>query len=391
MEDISSKRKPIQKVDAMNPHDFLKFLREFIPYVKDGRVDLNDIRITEKIDGQALKLLTQNGEMMFESSYSGVTSWDKVPMKDAANFLYKNYSQLFNDIYEIIKCDFKLIGELIWIDEMEETGKVTPVGASYLTEKFGKFGGIVIFDILKIEDDKLVPFEDDRENEIFDMIRDLNNEDFSFYLSESIDITKNVTFELDINEIYTLLNNPDFNKPRFDKKNDAKLLEEIERIKANVCAQLSRTIDSTKGAFSAEGDLIEGIVLKINSSGNQYGMFSEKYKETKNKYWDLFKQIDLIWNEFFKETFGCVVMRKKKDVIPKLETDFNYFKDRFELLRPIYFEKMKRVYDNLENNNEIPKAMKKVQVSMAKNQLNKLQESNYENFIKKFILLKEND
>ena len=39
-----------------------------------------------------LRLLTKNGEMMFESSYSGVTTFDGIPMKEAGKFLYDNYS-----------------------------------------------------------------------------------------------------------------------------------------------------------------------------------------------------------------------------------------------------------------------------------------------------------
>lgn len=50
MEDINSTRKPIQKVNAMDPKQFIAFLKEFLPYVKNGKVDLNDIRITEKVD-----------------------------------------------------------------------------------------------------------------------------------------------------------------------------------------------------------------------------------------------------------------------------------------------------------------------------------------------------
>jgi hypothetical protein len=30
----------------MTPKDFIAFLKEFLPYVKNGKVDLNDIRIT---------------------------------------------------------------------------------------------------------------------------------------------------------------------------------------------------------------------------------------------------------------------------------------------------------------------------------------------------------
>ena len=108
MEDITSERKPIRKVDQMQPKEFIEFLKEFLPLVKDGKVDLNDVRISEKVDGQSLKLLTQNGQMMFESSYSGVTTWNKVPMKDAAKFLYDNYSQLFGDIHDLIGGDFNV-------------------------------------------------------------------------------------------------------------------------------------------------------------------------------------------------------------------------------------------------------------------------------------------
>ena len=50
MEDITSQRKPIKKVDAMSPKDFIAFLKDFLPYVKNGKVDLNDIRISEKCD-----------------------------------------------------------------------------------------------------------------------------------------------------------------------------------------------------------------------------------------------------------------------------------------------------------------------------------------------------
>ena len=325
---------------------------------------------------------------MFESSYSGVTTWDKVPMKEASKFLYSNYSQLFEDIHELIGNDFKLIGELIWIDEMEESGKVTPVGASYLVDKFGEHGGMVIFDILKRDEDNWVPFEGDEEETIFNMIRDLNSEDFSFYLSESIDITKNVTFKLDINQISEFLQNPELNKDRFDKKKDSKLLEEIEKIKQDVCAQLSQTIDNTKGAFSEAGDLIEGIVIRINSSGNQYGAFSNGYRDMKHGYWESFNNVEPIWNEFFKAVFGCIPARKKADLYPKLEADFNQFKDRFEELRPEYLAKMQEAYDTLVNNTKIPKAAKRVQVSMAKNQLAKLQETDYTTFVNKNILFK---
>ena len=382
MEDISTQRKPIQKVNAMGPKDFLAFLKEFLPLIKDGKVDLNQVRISEKIDGQALRLMTVNGEMKFESSYSGVMNWDQVPMKEAAKFLYDNYSQLFGDIHDEIRSDFKLIGELIWIGEMEESGKVTPVAASYLTDKFGTHGGMVVFDILKIENNETFPFEEERKDEIFNMIRDLNNEDFSFYLIDSIDITKNVTFDLDVDQLMQLINNPEFNKERFDKRKDAQLLEEIAKIQQNVCAQLSRTIDNTQGAFSEKGDLIEGIVIKILGSGNQYGSFSDKYKEVKHQYWDTFDKIEPITKEFFKAVFGLYpVPINKKKIVAKLDENPDEFKEQFEKAQPEYIEKIEQAFEDLKNDDRIPKANKKVQIGMAQNQVNKVKLT-YEEYVK---------
>jgi len=380
MEDLNSNRKPIQKVDAMKPEQFIAFLKDFLPYVKNGKVDLNNVRISEKVDGQALRLLTVNGKMMFESSYSGVMNWNEVPMKEAAKFLYDNYSQLFEDIHELIGSDFKLIGELIWIDEMEETGKVTPVAASYLTNKFGEKGGMVVFDILKLENGEKFPFEQDKEDEIFGMIEDLNNEDFSFYLINSIDITKNVTFNLDVDQLLELVNDPKFDKKKFNEKEDAQLIEQIEKIKQNVCIQLSKTIDNTKGAFSEEGDLIEGIVVKILGSGNQYGMFSNGYRDMKHKYWDTYEKIEPIYNEFFKNVFGYIPLNKRY-ILKKLNENVDQFKENFEKLRPTYAEKIQKAFKDLLNDNSIPKAAKRVQISMAKNKVDKLQEIDYYKFI----------
>lgn len=50
MEDITSQRKPIQKVDAMKPKEFIAFLKEILPLVEKGKVDLNEVRISEKVD-----------------------------------------------------------------------------------------------------------------------------------------------------------------------------------------------------------------------------------------------------------------------------------------------------------------------------------------------------
>lgn len=382
MEDITSQRKPIQKVDAMKPKEFIAFLKEILPLVEKGKVDLNEVRISEKVDGQSLKMLTQKGKMMFESSYSGVTTWDKVPMTDAAKFIYDKYNQLFDDIYEELGfTDFKLIGELIWIDDLEDGDKVTPVAASYLRDKFGKHGGMVVFDIMKIDDDNLVPFPEEKQDMIFNMIRDLNDDDFTFHLVESIDITKNVTFDLDVPMLKQVITNPEYNKDRYSKTKDAAILEEIEKIKANVCAQLSKIVENTKGAFSAEGDLIEGIVFKVLGSGNQYGMFSNGYRDLKHKYWDSYHELDQLYPQFFREVFGTTPQFRKKTLIPKLAEDREQFRAAYDKLRPGYLESAETLLKKLKEDESIPHAVKRVQLSMGQRTVDRLSVSDYDEFV----------
>lgn len=370
MEDISSTRKPIQKVNAMNPKEFIAFLKEFLPYVKNGKVDLNDIRITEKVDGSALSLLWNNNDMKFESSYSGVTSWDNLPFPDAGKFLYQTYKLIFRDIAEQFG-DFKIKGELIWIDGMEENGKVTPVGASYLTEKFGSFGGVVVFEIFKIENDKLTKFNNEDEKTIIEMIQDMNNDEFSFYLSHDIILNQNVNFTLDPNELLNIINSPKFNKERFDKKTDAKLIEEIQKIQNNVVKQLSNIVDQSKGAFSAEGDLIEGIVLKINSSGNQYGIFSDGYKNMKHKYWEKFESVKPLYMDFLKKVFGYSQLRYIK--LHWNEINKDQAQKTLDSIKNEYIEKIETLINDI-NESKIPSSVKNTQISMATKTLNKIKE-----------------
>lgn len=372
MEQIDSNRKPIRKVNAMTPKEFIAFLKEFLPYVKNGKVDLNDIRITQKIDGAAIALSWINNDMYFESSYSGITTYDKLPFPDAGKFLYETYRLIFKEIGEQFG-DFKIKGELIWINGMEENGKVTPVGASYLTEKFGKFGGIVVFEIFKIENNQLIKFPIEDEEIIMEMIQDMNTDEFSFYLSQDIILNQNVNFTLDPTELLNVINNPDYNKERFSKTKDAQLIEEIQKIQADVVKQLSDIVDKSKGAFSAEEDLIEGIVLKINNSGNQYGIFSDGYKDMKHKYWENFEEVKPLYTEFLKKIFGYSQTRYIK--LHWDEIDKEAAQQTLDTIKDEYIVKMKSLIDKIQTS-KIPSSVKNTQLSMATKTLDKIKRLN---------------
>lgn len=138
-EELNTKRKGIMKVDQMSAQQFLRFLREFLNQFDDmNQLNIDNVVITEKIDGVALRLAFLNNELLFESSYSGLTTADKVPFSDAAIEIKSIIEPKFKRIFK--NQNIKLIGELIWISDIEESGKVTPIAAKYLTNKFGEKG-----------------------------------------------------------------------------------------------------------------------------------------------------------------------------------------------------------------------------------------------------------
>ena len=124
MESLNSKRKGLQKIDQMNTKDFLEFLREILPLFKDNKLDLNNVIITEKPDGTAIRLVVLNNDLLFESSYSGLVSWDKMPFPEQTELMYNHLKDKFIAIANQIGFDFKLIGELIWCNELVENEKV---------------------------------------------------------------------------------------------------------------------------------------------------------------------------------------------------------------------------------------------------------------------------
>lgn len=95
-------------------------------------------------------------------------------------------------------------------------------------------------------------------------------------------------------------------------------------------------------------------------------MFSDKYRETKKVYWDSFEQIKPIYIEFFKNVFGYIPLLTKKKVLPALEADPEQFKAAYDKYQPEYYEKIKQAYKTLVNDNNVPKAAKRVQLSMRK-------------------------
>lgn len=380
--DLDTKRKGIKKINQLNTHEFLNFLRQLLALFENNELNLNKITITEKIDGSAIRLIMLNNNLLFESSTSGVTTWDNVPFKNITKFLKNHLEHSFQKISKLLNADFKIIGELISVENSIENGKITPVGASYLANKFGTKGGIVIFEVKKILDNKLVDFSETEEKILLNELKKLNDKEFVFYDKSDI-ILKNIKFNLDIKNLKYLLSLPEYNKVRYSSIKDKAILNSIEEIRTNITNQLENIINSTQGNFSALGDLIEGIVLKINDSGEQYGIFSNGYKELKKRYFKYTEQREQLTSEFFKNIFGYSMLSSIKKNLDINKRDI--YKNNFNKFYLPFLEEYKQCFKNLINDKTIPLGTKNIQIEMFKQRLNSFEKLNTFEKLEQFI------
>ena len=95
--------------------------------------------------------------------------------------------------------------------------------------------------------------------------------------------------------------------------------------------------------------------------------------------------VDSVWKEFFEQVFGCLPMQKSKKVVPALDADPDAFREAFEKAQPEFDAKVQEAVKKLEEDTSVPKAAKRVQLSMARRTASKLAESDYDEFIRKYI------
>lgn len=358
---LNNNRQGLQKIDQMGTKDFIHFLREFLPLFKNNKLDLTKVSITEKTDGSAIRLVVINNDLFFESSYSGIVSWDKTPFPSAAHWIYKNLKTPLLNIKNKFKTDFKIIGELIWCkDIIDNNNTFTPIGTTYSADKFGQYGGLIIIDLKQIVDNNLINFDNKQFFDLTNSIKELSNNTFKFF-SKQIDLQFNtsVSLNLDIQNILNLINQPKYNKSRFAPKQDKHIIDLVNQIKNNLLIQFESIINNTTGHFSKPGQLIEGLVITILNSGNEYGLFSSGYKQIKEKYWKYNRLIEQSWynvlfNIFNNKSLGIIRKTLDKNNYSKYTENFNRYWDKF--LSEIII-----TLNNLNNDQTIPCGTKIIQ------------------------------
>lgn len=387
---LDTNRTSMLKIESMPTHAFLQFLREFLMYIdENGNLDLNRIEITEKIDGQAFRILTLDRNIYFESSYSGIQEAENVPMSDAAIFIRDNYSKKIISIG-----DYKFIGELLWISDIEDKNEYfTPCAASYIKRKLGLHGGFVILNILKVDNNKLVQTSIEEFNVLSNRLIECSDTNFKFIPYDNIKLNQTIKFNLNVKQLLTLLESPQFNKDRYISKNpeDAAILQQIEEIRANIIEQFHQNVDKISSVLTQAGKSGEGWALKFLDLNKIYGIFNKNYKERKNIIWRYSIEFETIYKQMFLDILGTTVISFRK----KYMEDQTYIQKRikyFNMLFPDYLKQLTDIYNSFNTelhnkNTDIPSDTGKIQISMMRNKIDKLNQIySFQDFINIFIL-----
>ena len=217
-------------------------------------------------------------------------------------------------------------------------------------------------------------------------IINLSDDEFRFYDEEYITIN-NIEFALDIDKLERLLQTPEFNKQRYDKKKDQVTLQLISQLRNQISTKLEEIINNTKGNFSDKGDMIQGLVLKLNN-GNAYGMFSQGYKNMKKQYHKYQLLIDDLQKQFLKNIFGYSQTR-----LIRTKYDNNKEKEYQEIFNKTfsdYVDKFGKLLNQLKNDRTIPKGTKSAQYQLLKTRFEKLYPiKNFNEFKEKMIFKNE--
>lgn len=382
-ENLNTKREGIKKINQMSTQEFLRFLREFVTlFDKNNKLDLSKVTISEKIDGQAIRLIYLNNELYFENSNSGIITWKDMLFKNDYKLIYDCLLPKFQ--FHFRDKNIKLIGELIWINNLSENNKITPVCASYLTKYFGKLGGMIVFDIKNIKDNQLIDASLADKTKIYNVLSFINDSEFTFYNNKDI-VLKNVNFKLDtLDFIKYKLSLPDYNKDRYSVTNDKDIINDIHYIQVNLNKEFERLINNIQGRFSENNDLIEGIVLEVNSSKNQYGIFSENYKQLKKQNCKYSEQKDILISKFYKTVFDYITLSMIKKHFNN--DNYNEYNNLYTLYYPQFIEDLQLIYDRLKADKYIPLGTKHAQLLILKKNIETFEQlDTLDKFINRYI------
>lgn len=355
---LDTPRKSMVKIHQMNAKQFVNFINELKRHLKDGKINLKDLNTTEKVDGQAARILVNKGQVQVESSRSGVNGTKKLPKEHQglASYIRKNLTDKLVDVAKNNFTYYKIIGELFYLGNegyLDPDGSATFVATKYDGKKLGKIATFVIFDVLGVKADSLYELSNSVKNNIQEQIASLSNPDLKIYLPQDFTWNKEIEIDLDYNTASTreIFDHPEILLDRSNK-------ERLATFRSLVADAFSKAIAKQGSVIGLDDTEVEGIVFDIQ--GTKFGAVNFNWQNVKHRIFRYNEAITDAIANFYKNVFGYQVSRKVKEQLNLPDADIRFtIPYRKEL--PKLQAKVKQITDEIQTTTDIPKAALRTQ------------------------------
>lgn len=306
------------------------------------------LRLTLKMDGQAIRIAWDNENVYAETSYSGmISNPDEMPLEQFKEVLkYLQKEPIKEKLQKILKqtdngFGIKLFGELLYNDAKYRDDKsITFVGTEYDSTKLGNLATIVLFGVRAISNGELVKVDDNLRDTIIQyMIKNVSDKNLNFIDNNSYSgemVLKIDDFSIDnqdnikkIDELHNVKNKNAFIALK-DELNYL-ILKQLEKI--------------SKPEIIKNKKSLEGLVFKINDK--KYAVQNPEWLNIKSNFYKYISNFDGVVMNFIKEITGYKQRKKILSIWDSIETSKN---DIYKKLLPQFKKDLQKVYDDFNNN-----------------------------------------
>lgn len=345
-------RKSMKKIHQMGKQDFVALIKALNSKLNGTSLNLSDLKVSEKVDGQAMRLGVLNGEIGGETSSSGLVFKPYKLSQDGHRKLLKHFQTAHGEKMLALADkfgDFKVIGELFYIrgpELVDDDGSITFVATKYDTQKLGSLGAIILFDAEGLENGKPVKVSQERKEAIIRGVKSMSDETFKVFDGEEISWHG----DIDIVEVF------DTPKAKEAFENPDTILkwnkEDFEAIRDSLAKAFSNQIAKKGSVLGLSDSIVEGIVFQIGDS--KFGATNFSWKNKKEQIHK--QQIDFqdTVDNFYKSIFGTIYTAKVREAA---KNEPEKYQSAYAAALPAFKKKLSQIMDEFETA-DMPKNMK---------------------------------
>ena len=358
----ANKRVSLLKIKQMNKKQFVQFLKDISPNIKDGKIDSENMKITEKIDGSSYRIAWFNNEVWGETSHSGMVNQPSkfsagfmVAFKETLKYTQKKFQKPFEAAFK--NKNYKFVGELLYTKDIDidEDETVTFIATKYNPKKLGNLATYVVFTVLEYNGTtkEFEPIRNKKdEKTIIKTFKKMQDSEFKILTPADISWNGNIDLEYTIgtDELKNILTTPEV------LLTDAELLE---KVREGFVKAFEKALNEKGSELGTDSSTIEGIVMDLGDS--QIGFQNPEWYKLKNKLWNVVEEYDAANKEYFYNLIGkktkASINKYLKENKNKLSAEFiKRYIEATEKLKKQYIEIAKTFNNNKES---LPKNLQK--------------------------------